>query len=300
MEFRRGQLRYFITVAEEGQMTRAAARLHIAQPALSQSIANLEAELGFRLLDREPRGVRLTAAGEVFLEKARSAVAAEEEADSAARALARAAGGMLEIGFVGPPPTMAMPELMDSFSRECPRASISYSDLPYPRGRTAAWLADVDVAVAVEPALEPAVVSVVLRQEPRAVVMPTSHPLAGRGEVSVADVIGDVFISYHPDVQRGWCGLHCLDDHRGGPPRELTQDRVETTMDMVVALGVGRGIAAIPRLDSRFAAGLLPGSVAAVLGDAAPAKISLLTLRDGDNPLAAEFVEFAAAHPASE
>ena len=80
MGFKRGQLRYFVTVAEDGQMTRAARRLHIAQPALSQAISQLEAELGIELLVRHPRGVTLTPAGEAFLPKARAVVASEQDA----------------------------------------------------------------------------------------------------------------------------------------------------------------------------------------------------------------------------
>jgi LysR family nitrogen assimilation transcriptional regulator len=63
MSFRRGHLRYFVTVVEERQITRAAAKLHIAQPALSHAMAQLEAELGVQLLERHARGVTPTAAG---------------------------------------------------------------------------------------------------------------------------------------------------------------------------------------------------------------------------------------------
>src|SRR5437899_1980836 len=100
MPFKRGQLLYFVTVAEEGQLTRAAKRLHLAQPALSQAISQLEGELGVELFERHARGVNLTHAGEVFLEKARIALAAGEEAAATARALARSERGAIEIGFI--------------------------------------------------------------------------------------------------------------------------------------------------------------------------------------------------------
>jgi DNA-binding transcriptional LysR family regulator len=90
-DFRRGQLHYFVVVAEEEQITRAAAKLHIAQPALSHAIAQLESELGVELFERHPRGMTLTTAGEVFLPKARAVVARAQEAALMARRLRRAA-----------------------------------------------------------------------------------------------------------------------------------------------------------------------------------------------------------------
>src|SRR5438270_7543325 len=87
------QFRYFVTVAEEGQMTRAARRLQLAQPALSQAIARLENQVGVKLLDRNPRGVTLTAAGQAFVEKARAALDAVDAAEATARSLARAEAG---------------------------------------------------------------------------------------------------------------------------------------------------------------------------------------------------------------
>src|SRR5438552_7760225 len=109
MPLRLEQLRYFVTVAEEGQMTRAARKLHVAQPALSQAIAQLESELGIDLLARHARGVTLTPAGEAFLPKARLALAAATDASTTAETLARAAASMLEVGFIGPPPLVNAP-----------------------------------------------------------------------------------------------------------------------------------------------------------------------------------------------
>ncbi|MGA2321991.1 MAG: LysR family transcriptional regulator [Solirubrobacteraceae bacterium] len=109
MPFKRGQLRYFVTVAEEGQMTRAATKLHIAQPALSQAIAQLESELGFSLLERHARGVTLTPAGEKFLEKARVALAAAADAFLMAESLARAVKRTIGFGFMGSPPVLNQP-----------------------------------------------------------------------------------------------------------------------------------------------------------------------------------------------
>ena len=116
MPFRSRQLEYFITVAEEGQITRAAAKLHMAQPALSQAMTQLEAEMGVKLLERHPRGVSLTPAGELFYPKARAVVEREAEATQAASLLRRASSGTIELGFIGPPPTLSAPELLATLS----------------------------------------------------------------------------------------------------------------------------------------------------------------------------------------
>ena len=107
--FKRGQLRYFVTVADEGQVTRAAEKLHMAQPAVSQAIASLEGQLGVRLLERHGRGVTLTLAGEVFLEKARLAVDAEADVLRTADSLARGLDGTIVLGDVGMPAWMVYP-----------------------------------------------------------------------------------------------------------------------------------------------------------------------------------------------
>src|SRR5690606_31782064 len=97
MELR--QLRYFIAVAESGNFTRAALRLHLSQPPLSMQIKALETELGVQLLDRGNRGASLTAAGAVFLEDARAALDRLEMARRRALLAERGDSGMVSVGF---------------------------------------------------------------------------------------------------------------------------------------------------------------------------------------------------------
>ena len=123
MNFKRGHLLYFVTVADEGQITRAARKLNLAQPALSQAIAQLEADLGFKLLERHARGVTLTRAGEAFLVNARAAVSAWSDAAATAQSIARVRHGTIEFGFVGVPPGLDSPELLELFSRPTPRST---------------------------------------------------------------------------------------------------------------------------------------------------------------------------------
>ncbi len=295
MDFKRGQLHYFLAVAEEGQITRAALRLHIAQPALTQAMRQLESDLGVELLERHARGVTLTAAGETFLPKARAAVAMEHEVALAARSLARAAQGVLEIGFVGPPPTLSAPALFAAFEAEQPTAELALRDLPFPRGRTADWLADVDVAFCHQPELDADVCAHALRTEPRAVFTQTAHPLAEHSELQLADVLGETFVSYHPDVQSEWAGFHSLDDHRGHPPPSLTVDHAETSLQMLGIMTTRNAITTVPHCDARLVAQTLPGLAAIPVIDADPATLSLVWRADNPNPLVATLVALARA-----
>ena len=97
MELR--HLRYFVAVGEEQHYGRAARRLHVAQPALSRQIQDLEAELGFKLFERLPRGVKLSAAGQLFLESAKRILQELNEAAARAARVARGLSGTLRVGF---------------------------------------------------------------------------------------------------------------------------------------------------------------------------------------------------------
>jgi DNA-binding transcriptional LysR family regulator len=293
VEFRRAHLHYFVTVAEEGQITRAAQKLHIAQPALSHAMGQLEGEVGIQLLERHPRGVTLTPAGETFLTKARAACLAEIDAARTAESLARGAQGTIVVGFIGPPPSLGHPELFAALTEEHPELEVSFQDLPFPRGATLDWLGAVDIAICHPPLMEDGVCTHAIRIEPRAVVADKAHPLAGRAELGIADVLDETFVSYHPAVQQQWAGFHSLDDHRGNPPSHVTGDQALTSLHMLAAMTAGNAVTTVPLGDATVAQSVMPGVTIKPLADADPARVSLVWCRDAPNPHIATLVATA-------
>jgi DNA-binding transcriptional LysR family regulator len=294
MPFRPTHLRYFVTVAEEGQVTSAARRLEIAQPALSQAISQLETELGLQLLERHARGVKLTPEGEAFLEKARVAVESVLEAEREARALASTAHDVLKVGFVGPPPTMTAGDLFSAFATAYPNAKIAFRDLPFPRGTTRSWLEQVDVAFCHQPDVDPSILTQVVRNEPRVVIARRTHPLSESGEVGIDSVLDQTFISYHPNVQAAWSSFHSLDDHRGGPPESMTADWAETSMQMLGIMSSCEAITTLPACDGKLVEHAISDLVAIPLSGASPALLSLVCLADDCPPLVAALLGIAA------
>ena len=293
MEFRRGHLLYFVTVAEEGQITRAAQKLHIAQPALSQAIAQLEADLGLQLLERHARGVRLTPAGEQFLVKAREALSAWTVALATAQSFARDKHGTIEFGFLGAPPALDSPEQLQRFAAWYPGIDVHYRELPFPTLPTASWLGDVDVAVCHSPPADPKVWSHVLRSEPRTVLAPSAHRLAKREFVTVEELLGETFIGFHPRVAPSWAGFWSLDDHRGGPPEQATSDRAANPQEVLAALALRDAVTTVPASVAHILANVFVGVTAIELRGADPATIALSGHSERRNPRVAALLDFA-------
>lgn len=285
MTFKRRHLLYFVTVAEEGQITIAAEKLHLAQPALSQAIAYLESDLGLQLFERQPRGVTLTPAGEVFLEKARVALAAVEDAFLTAQSLVRTDEHTIALGYLALPPAVKNPDLIEAFTQAHPDVEISPHELPYPSLPTASWLGQVDAAiVCARPAADSNVSFQPLRAEPRVVLAPKSHPLAQRGELTVAEVLDETFLGFHPSVDPTWAGFWSLDDYRHGlPPHVIAEATNEKERFGMVA--TGRGIAVLPACHAAVVVKILRGVIALPLTDADPAILTLVARNDRHNPL---------------
>jgi DNA-binding transcriptional LysR family regulator len=277
-------LRYFVTVAEEGQMTRAASKLHIAQPALSQAMAQLESQFGVDLLQRHARGVSLTPAGEVFFDKARAALAAVADADLAARTHSRAGVGRVEWGFSGWPPMVQAPELFAAFTAAHPDAEVSFRELSWPRGSTAAWLEPVDVALCFSPTPHPEVELHVLRSEPRVVLAGASHPLAKKGELTVAEVLEETFCGSDPSLEPVRAGFWRLDDHRDRPGR-ATLGEATNAQETVAVVVSGKAITTAPASAAPTLQSAVPGIVAIPLSDANPTVLALVWHQSNPNQL---------------
>jgi DNA-binding transcriptional LysR family regulator len=290
--FRPGALRFFVAVAEEGQMTRAAAKLQIAQPVLSKAISQLESDIGFKLLERHARGVTLTPLGASFLEHARIAIAAEDDAFQTAQHLARARSGAIDFGFVGASPGLDSPGPMTRFARIHPEVDIHYRELAFPGSSTAQWLSDVDIAVCHLPPADENVWSTVLRVEPRAVLVRSGHRLANRSALTVAEVIGETFIGYNPAVDAVWAGFWSLDDHRGAPPARLTPDEASAPQEVLAALAVRDAVTTVPSSSAALLVNVMTGLESIPLTDANPTTFVLAGRRDRRSALVDAFVEF--------
>lgn len=205
-------VRYFTAVAEHRHFGRAAETLHITQPSLSRQIASLEQQVGARLLDRDPRGTRLTEVGEAFLPRARALLRSAEQAVAEARSAAEP--GRFTIGFTsGVIVTAAVRELR----RRHPEADVRSRHLRWDEARAALLERRVDAAVARLPFVTDQLDVTVLYDEPRAVVVPVDHRLAGKESVTVDD-IADEPMPRITGADPAWAAFWRLEPRPDGRP----------------------------------------------------------------------------------
>ncbi|MGI5127770.1 LysR family transcriptional regulator [Pseudonocardia sp. CA-107938] len=183
------QLDYLVAVVDEGSFTRAAARLHVSQPAVSAQIRKLEHELGEPLLDRAPTGVRPTAVGEAVLAEARTAVAAIgriRETVTAHRGLLQ---GRVNVGVVGSGLPPQLPDLLASFARAHPGVEVSLTEGRGAERLTALLDGRSDLAiVGVVGDPPPGIAAIPLSDEPIVAGIGPDDPLAGRARVHLAEL----------------------------------------------------------------------------------------------------------------
>jgi len=194
MELR--HLRYFIAVAEEGGLlTAAQRRLNTSQPSLSRQIRDLEAEVGVTLLERQARGVVLTAAGRVFLDHARLALLQVEAATDAARRMAQPERSILTIGFLVGLEVTWLPHLLRIIREEAPEVEITLCSLSSPELSLALMRGKLDVAF-LRPERQSLGLSFkLLAKEPLIAVLPAGHRLASRKKIQPQDLAGEIYVS---------------------------------------------------------------------------------------------------------
>lgn len=252
------QLRYFIAVAEELSFTRAAQRLHLSQPPLSQQIQALEHDLGIRLLDRDKRNVMLTEPGKLFLEHARQILAMAEDARIQVAEAAAGYSGHLRLAYtVSVSFHPALPQILIRMGQNAPNVRMWLSEMYTEPQFAAIRLGQLDVGLVRDvPSHEDDARALrldIIDREPLLLALPSGHRLAGREQLELAEVAGESFV-----IQ----------------PRELAA----TLYDRLVQLAAKAGFHPVVRQQAQQLNGLL-ALVAAGIGMALiPASMQVVKL----------------------
>jgi DNA-binding transcriptional LysR family regulator len=245
------QLRYFMVVAHQRHFTRAAAELHIAQPALSQQIAQLERELGVLLLDRTNRRVRLTSAGEALLPRAERILAEVERTEEEMRAYAGVVRGRVVVGTLAFVAAFRLPALLARFHAFYPGVEIVLREEATEQlaALLAAGRVDLALVHVTEEDLPPSLADAAVATEPLysedlVLIMAPDHPLAERGEVALAELRDEVFIAFKPGsgLRRA---LARAGEEAGFKPRVIFESGDLGAIRGLVAAGLG--ISVVPR-----------------------------------------------------
>jgi DNA-binding transcriptional LysR family regulator len=244
MELR--HLRYFVAVSTELKFSKAAGKLHVAQPALSTQIVDLEREIGTALLFRNTRTVQLTAAGKAFLADAQSILAATESAKDKAMRTSRGELGELCIGFFAAPTMLFLPDLIRRYRALYPKVTIRMHELAPDRQLSAFAREEIDVGFTRPPPPgHPDLAVQVLFQESFLAVTPETHPLASRQRINLSELAQEPFVLLDRMVAVG------LYDHIIAACREAgfspqvghSPDLMSTVLTMVAA---EQGVSVVP------------------------------------------------------
>jgi DNA-binding transcriptional LysR family regulator len=245
MELR--HLRYFVAVAELENVSKAAVKLHVSQPALSRQIRDLEDELGLPLLARSAKSVRLTAAGRVFLDEAKAVLQRADAAVQSVRAVARGERGEIHVGYAPTPTVELLPCALHAFQNLAPDVRVTLHDLSSEEMLRGLSEAKLHVCLMVEPSARSlrGLKFERLHEYPICVALRPAHPLAKSSKLKLAQIAGEPFVGYtradYPDYHDLMEELfrplgrqaRIVEEHDSGP-------------GLIAATAVGRGLAIVP------------------------------------------------------
>lgn len=238
MELR--HLRYFVTVAEELHFGRAATRLAIVQPSLSQQIRQLEDELGFPLLYRTKRYVELTDAGKVFLAEARQVLAQVREAKRTAQRAYRGEVGRLVVGYISSSTYDLLPLMLRVYRERFPAVDVALRELTTQEQLRALEEEYIQVGLLRLPISAPLVQVEIVRREPIVCVLPEEHPLAMRERITVSLLAQEPFVLQASQRGAGYSAQLlqlCLSS--GFSPNVIQEVTEMHTIVSLVAAGMG-------------------------------------------------------------
>ena len=238
------RLECFVAVSEAGNFRRAAKALNLSQPGVSVHVAQLEAELGVTLLERNRRGLALTAAGTALLSRAQALLPALREALAEATAVGEGRVGTVRIGFWGSASYQFLPRALRLAEQECPGARILLRQMRSEPQAAALLAGELDLAIVREPSVPTGAVATLLIAENFMVALPSAHPLATLRRIGAEQLHAQPLVT----LPKGTGPL------RDAMMAELadagaTPVIVDEVTDMATALGLvsaGRGLALVP------------------------------------------------------
>ncbi|MFE4667565.1 LysR family transcriptional regulator [Streptomyces sp. NPDC056716] len=281
-------LRAFVAVATELHFNRAAARLHMSQPALSQTVRQLEDALGFPLLARTTRSAVLTPNGELFLTEARAVLDRFDRAMGQAHRVACGLVGQVRLGHLNGAAIDHMPAILRAFGETYPEVSLEVVEYDFRSPEAGLDVGATDVAILRPPVDLPSGAHLhVLRSEPRVACVADLHPLAAHPEVRVADLLDQPIVA--APGSGTWRDYWLLLDHRGdsAPPVVYEAATFEAELQAVAS---GRGISITPATAARFYA--RPGLAFPVITDATWCDVAVV-LPPSPLPAARRFADLA-------
>ena len=296
MELR--HLRYFVAVAETCHFGQAAERLHMAQPALSQSIRQLEAELGAVLLTRTTRQVRLTPAGAFFYDEARRVLQQLDGAVSGVRRVADGHRGLIRVGFTGTAAFTQLPRFARILQSRLPDVALEvHADMLTPAQTEGLLDGSLDLAVLRPPASGDLEVRTI-ESEPLVLALSADHRLADAPEIALADLADEAFVLYAQNSAVNDAVQRVCQAAGFTPRREHEAPGTAVLLPLVAA---GLGVALVP---ASVRAVPLDGVVFREVPDAGTIDLALAWRRHESSALVrsvlAELAEAGIVHPAQE
>lgn len=274
------RLRYFVTVADELHFGRAADRLHMAQPPLSQQIRQLESELEVPLFERTTRRVNLTDAGRLLYPHALKVLSAADEAAAMVEGFRLGESGVLRLGFVDSASYDVMPRFLRSYRERFPAVEYELRTLSSDQQHKALVDREIDLGVA-RVGTGAGLTSIPFLKERLLLAVPTGHRLADRNSVSIATLTGQPLIGFDRTVSPSLYGeLALLFADRG-----LDYDPIIEATEYATVLGLvasGQGVAVVPAGVQSFRP---PGLQYVTVRDAEARSSLMLLHRDGEGSL---------------
>ncbi|MFC1429831.1 LysR family transcriptional regulator [Streptacidiphilus sp. N1-3] len=269
-------LRYFVALAEYRTFARAAEALHLTQPSLSRQIRRLEQQMGARLLDRTPQGSRLTAAGEVLLPHAKTLLRSAERT----AALTRAAAEPTHV-TVGYTTNVIVTPAVRALRQRHPEAEVSTAHLPWQDVRPALLDHRVDAVVTRLPLQTAKLHVTILYDEPRVLLVPNDHRLAGRASVTLDDFADEPLIRASDPTRDAFWRIDPRPDGSRAPDGPLVED-LEDKLELIAS---GKALAIVPGVEGH----VRPYLTTVPLRDVEPGHV-VLAVRAGErSPLVTAF-----------